>query len=195
MTDLEAPKPGVARRTLAMGAAWTVPTIAIVTAAPAYAVSGGPPSVAVGAACKLPGGSAQSCEDVFADLPGLDPTKAFAIPLLITNNTDQDSVLKPSITIASSGLPFTVVGIIPPYCTPIEPGDSVKVIVYANSDNSANQSVTLSFTIPWGHDCADTDHTPIVISDLVINSFPPCSSRTPFPQGAPTCEPPFYQAG
>jgi hypothetical protein len=184
---------GVTRRTLAKGVAWSVPAVAVAAAAPALAASGGPPDLAVGTACKLPGNSAQSCADVFAGLPGLDPNKAFAIPVLITNNTTKPIVLKPSVTIISSGLPFNVVGIIPTYCTPIAPGASVKVIVYANSDNSANQSVTLSLTIPWGHDCNDTDHSPIVISGVMIPGFAPCSSRTPFPTGAPTCDPPFYQ--
>lgn len=183
---------GVGRRNLAKGVAWSVPAVALVTAAPAYAASGSGPNTQAGTACKLPGNSAQGCADVFAGLPGLDPTKAFAIPLLITNNTSKSIVLKPSITITSSGLPFTVVGIIPTYCTAIAPGASVKVIVYANSDNSANQSVTLGFTIPWGHDCNDTDHAPIVLSGVVISAFPPCSSNTPFPSGAPTCDPPFY---
>ena len=185
---------GPSRRTIARGAAWSVPAIAIVSAAPAIAASGGGPLNMVGTACKLPGNSAQGCADVFAGLPGLDPAKAFAIPLLVTNNTVKSIVLKPSITISSSGLPFAVVGIIPGYCTPILPGASVKVIVYANSDNSANQGVTLSLTVPWGHDCNDTDHPPISIPSVSITGFPPCSSRTPFPTGSPTSDPPFYQS-
>lgn len=192
MAEPTQPTSGVSRRTLSKGVAWAVPAVAVVAASPAYAVSGNPPQVLVGAACKLPGNSQGDCEELFEGLPGLDPSKAFAIPLLVTNETDKAIVLKPSITITSSGLPFTVVGINPTYCTPIAPGDSVKVVVYANSDNSANQSVTLGFTIPWGHDCADTDHPPITITGYVVPSFPPCSSRTPFPQGAPTCDPPFY---
>ena len=180
MSDLEEPKAGVSRRTVAKAMAWSVPAIAIAVPAPAYAASGNPPDVSVGVACKLPGGSAdKKCEDLFAGLPGLDPNKAFA--------------LKPSISITSSGLAFNVVGISPTYCTNIAPGASVKVIVYANSDNSANQSVTLGLTVPWGHDCNDTDHAPIVIPGIVVPDFPPCSSKTPFPQGAPTCDPPFYQ--
>jgi hypothetical protein len=195
MAEPTQPTSGVSRRTLSKGVAWAVPAVAVVAASPAYAASGSPPDVAVGVACKLPGGSAnaQGCAEVFAGIPALDVDKAFAIPLLITNNTDKTIVLQPSITIASTGLPFTVAGIVPDYCTDIAPGESVKVIVYANSDNSANQSVTIDLTVPWGHDCADTDHPPVVVEDIYIDSFPPCSSNTPFPQGAPTCDPPFYQ--
>ncbi|GAA1664240.1 hypothetical protein [Microbacterium lacus] len=196
MSDNEGVQPeqkGVSRRTVTKAMAWAVPAIAIAAPIPAFAASGGPPQVAVGKACKLPGNSAQSCAAIFAGIPGLDPNKAFAIPLLVTNNTSKPIVLKPSITITSSGLPFDVKGVNPAYCTTIAPGASVKVIVYANSDNSANQSVTISLTVPWGHDCNDVDHPPIVISGIVISAFPPCSSRVPFPQGAPTCDPPFYQ--
>ncbi|WP_400997704.1 hypothetical protein [Agromyces sp. GXQ0307] len=196
MSDLEEPKKsGVSRRTVAKAMAWSVPAVALAVPAPAYAASGPPPTVQVGTACKLPGASAnKKCEDLFAGLPGLDPEKAFAIPLLITNNTSKTIVLKPSISILSSGLPFTVVGIVPDYCTDIDPGESVKVIVYANSDNSANQEVDLAITVPWGHDCADTDHPPIFIPSYTVESFPPCSSNVPFPTGAPTCDPPFYPA-
>jgi hypothetical protein len=193
MTELQHPPSGVTRRTVAKGLGWTVPVIAVAMPVPAFAASGNPPGNAVGVACKLPGNSAQGCADLFAGLPGLDPNKAFAIPFLVTNNTSKPIVLRPSVTITSSGLPFTVVGISPTYCTPIAPGASVKVIAYANSNNSANQSVTLGFIIPWGHDCDDTDHDPMVIAGIVIDSFPPCSSRVPFPTGAPTCDPPFYQ--
>ena len=193
MTELDRPSSGVSRRTVAKGLGWTVPVIAVATPVPAFAASGNAPGTAVGTACKLPGNSAQNCAEIFAGLPGLDPSKAFAIPFLVTNNSVKPIVLRPSVTITSSGLPFTVVGINPSYCTPIPPGGSVKVIAYANSDNSANQSVTLGFIIPWGHDCNDTSHSPMLITGVVIPGFPPCSSRTPFPQGAPTCDPPFYQ--
>jgi hypothetical protein len=189
----EPPAKGISRRTVTKAMAWSVPAVAVAASVPAYAASGGPPGVAVGEACKLPGNSAQDCAAIFAGLPGLDPNKAFAIPLQVCNNTSKPIVLKPSITIVSSGLPFTVVGINPTYCTEIDPGECVKVIVYANSDNSANQSVTLQLTVPWGHTCDDTDHAPIVIPNIVISAFPPCSSRVPFPTGAPTCDPPFYQ--
>ncbi|SFR90978.1 hypothetical protein SAMN04487846_0505 [Microbacterium sp. cf046] len=193
--NIEPEKKGVSRRTVTKAMAWAVPAIAIAAPVPAFAASGGPPGVAVGQGCKLPGNSqANACAAIFAGIPGLDAAKAFAIPLLITNNTSKPIVLKPSITISnvSSGLGFDVKGVNPPYCTVIPVGGSVKVIVYANSDNSANQAVTFDLTIPWGHDCNDVDHPPIVITGITIDSFPPCSSNTPFPQGPPTCDPPFY---
>ena len=194
MSDLEEPKSGVSRRTVAKAMAWSVPAVALAVPAPAYAASGNPPTVAVGVACKLPGNSLSDCSEI-AGIENLDPEKAYAIPLLVTNNTSKDIVLKPSITIetTSGTLTFTVVAVNPPYGTVIAPGESVKVIVYANGSSSANTEVTLTLTVPWGHDLNDTDHTPIVIPGIVIDDFPPCSSRTPFPVGAPTCDPPFYQ--
>jgi hypothetical protein len=197
MSDIENVEPekkGVSRRTVTKAMAWAVPVIAIASPVPAFAASGGPPDVAVGTACKLPGASASGCAEIFAGFPGLDPDKAFAIPLLVCNNTDKPIVLQPDITIESDGLPFAVLGINPDYCTEIAVGECVKVIVFANSDNSANQSVTVTLTVPWGHDCNDTDHPPIVTDPILIEAFPPCSSRIPFPQGAPTCDPPFYDA-
>ena len=192
--NIEPEKKGVSRRTVTKAMAWAVPVIAIATPVPAFAASGGPPGVAVGVACKLPGGSNANCSNVVG-IPGISGTKGFAIPLRITNNTDKPIVLQPSITIASSGLPFTVVGISPAYCTVIPVNGVVDVIVYANSDNSANTPVTLDVTVPWGHDCDDTDHPPIVIEDVLISAFPPCSTPPPggaFPQGPPTCRPAFF---
>lgn len=52
MTD----NPGLSRRTLAKGAAWAAPAIAVAAAAPAMAASKGP-IYFTGTACKLPGGS------------------------------------------------------------------------------------------------------------------------------------------
>jgi len=204
--NIEPEKKGISRRTVTKAMAWAVPVIAIAAPVPAFAASGGPPNVAVGTACKLPGKSAnaQGCDEVFAGLPGLDTDNAYAIPLLVCNNTDKPIVLQPDITITttSGDLEFTVVGISPDYCTPIAPcagvictpGECVKVIIYANTNDSANTEVTFDVTVPWGHDCTDPDHPPIVIEDVVVDDFPPCSSRTPFPQGSPTCDPPFYDA-
>jgi len=47
----------VSRRTLAKGAAWAVPVIAVAAAAPAQAASGDEPTLAFVGACKFPGNS------------------------------------------------------------------------------------------------------------------------------------------
>ena len=54
---------GISRRTLAKGAAWAVPAVAVAAATPAMAKSGGPPQVTVLDACKQPG---KSCAPEFS---------------------------------------------------------------------------------------------------------------------------------
>jgi len=53
---------GISRRTLAKGAAWSVPAVAVAAAAPAYAVSGGTITF-TGQNCKLPGNSGYPFND------------------------------------------------------------------------------------------------------------------------------------
>ncbi|GLI28666.1 hypothetical protein ARHIZOSPH14_29080 [Agromyces rhizosphaerae] len=192
---------GVSRRTVTKAMAWSVPAVAVAASVPAFAASGPPPVVLVGVACKLPGASLSRCppeiaQGIFAG----DFSKAFALPVQVTNTTSKAIVLKPSITVTNvrdgdgnPTLAFNVQGIYPDYCTPIQPNESVNILVFANSDNSANDDVYADLTVPWGHDCADADHPPIFIPDLYAPAFPPCSTNTPFPQGSPTCTPPFYQ--
>ncbi len=197
-----APQPPVVRRrTVAKGIAWAVPAITVAGAAPAFAASGNPPDVLLGVACKLPGASQSRCpteiaQGIFAG----DFSKAFALPIQVTNNTTKAIVLKPSITVTNvrdgdgnPTLPFNVQGIYPDYCTALDPGESANVLIFANSDNSANDDVYADVTVPWGHDCADTDHQPLFFPDVYAPAFPPCSSQIPFPTGSPTCTPPFYQ--
>ena len=145
---------------------------------PAYAASVplvGTLGVVVGASCSsLPSGTSgyAGCAEIFAGIAGLVRSKAFAIPLQVTNNTNKPLVLKSNITITNStNLPFAVQGMNPPACTVLPVGSVVKVIVYANSDGSPNQSTTFDLTVPWGHDCNDTDHLPIEITGVFIPSF------------------------
>ena len=56
MSDLEEPKPGVSRRTVAKAMAWSVPAIALAVPAPAFAASQGIVQL-TGTGCKLPGNS------------------------------------------------------------------------------------------------------------------------------------------
>ena len=57
MSDLEEPKSGISRRTVAKGMAWSVPAIALAVPTPAYAASPGVITLS-GLGCKLPGNSA-----------------------------------------------------------------------------------------------------------------------------------------
>ncbi|WP_426323447.1 hypothetical protein [Microbacterium sp. E-13] len=201
MEELEPQKSGVSRRTVTKAMAWAVPAIAIAAPAPAFAISGSPPRVVIGQACKLPGASNQGCGDVYANCPGLDTNKAYAFPIQITN-TDDQTIYITDVDITTAGtLDFDVRCISPAFCTPIAAGATIKILVYANSNNSANTEEDVTLTVTWGHSVdttggtctlTDPDHTPVVAGPVHVSSFPPCSSKNPFPQGAPTCDPPFY---
>ena len=66
MDEVEPQKSGISRRTVTKAMAWAVPAIAIAAPAPAFAISGEPPTVTIGQACKLPGNSqaAELCSRV-----------------------------------------------------------------------------------------------------------------------------------
>jgi len=61
MSDLEEPKSGVSRRTVAKAMAWSVPAVALAVPAPAYAASPCVPTISLGpTSCKCPGQSTGS---------------------------------------------------------------------------------------------------------------------------------------
>ncbi|WP_353810162.1 hypothetical protein [Agromyces sp. SYSU T00194] len=205
MTDepMNAPTPGPTRRTVASAMAWSVPAVAVAASAPAQAASGTMPMVRVGTPCKvplpeyIPGCPAQVINGIF----DADTSLGFAFPIQIVNTTGQDIVFRPSIQItnvrdgfgeASTRAPFDVLGTLPDYCTVIEPGQTENVIVYAESVNGT-ADVYFDLTVPWGHDCVD-HHPPVSLFDLYVSGFALCSSLIPFPEGDPTCVPPFYQS-
>ena len=72
MSDLEEPKPGISRRTVAKAAAWSVPAIALAVPSPAYAVASPKLIELTGRGCKLPG----NATDIF---------KGYAFEAIITN--------------------------------------------------------------------------------------------------------------
>jgi hypothetical protein len=178
MSDLEEPKTGVTRRTVAKAMAWSVPAVALAVPAPAYAASGGPPTIQVGDACKLPG---NSCGNVFV--------KGYVFDVTISNNTGKDIYLynqagyqitftedNPDITLffqaainASTGDPITF-----PYLIP--DGGSIALIFNAGENgNSANTSLNGSVSVPWGHTPTppDPDNHPNAVDDFSFADTPP----------------------
>ena len=178
MSDLEEQKTGVSRRTVAKAMAWSVPAVALAVPAPAYAASGGPPSIVVGDACKLPG---NSCGNVFV--------KGYIFDVTITNNSGKDIYLydqagfeiiitdtNPDITLFfQAAIDATTGDVISfPYLLPA--GDSIAIILNAGQNgNSANVSLTGSISIPWGHTPTppDPDNHPPAVDDFSFASTPP----------------------
>ena len=179
MSDLEEPKAGVSRRTVAKAMAWSVPAVALAVPAPAYAASGGPPTIIVGDACKLPG---NACGNVFV--------KGYLFEVTITNNTGKDIYLynqagfeilitedSDDIDLffqaaidANTGDPITF-----PFL--LEDGDSLFIILNAGENgNSQNvQDLTGTISIPWGHTPTppDPDNHPPAVDDFFSASTPP----------------------
>ncbi|SOC51728.1 hypothetical protein [Ornithinimicrobium cerasi] len=153
------------RRTLVKGAAWSVPVVAVAGAAPAFAASGGPPSVVVGGACKLPG---NSCGDVFV--------KGYIFDVTITNGTTEpiyiygDDIIitetNPDIDLFFQAAVDATTGDVITFPYLLEPGQSLVIVLNAGENgNSANQSLTGTIQVPWGHTpdpSDDTDHLPAV---------------------------------
>ena len=171
------------RRSLAKGAAWSVPAIAIAASAPASATSGPKPTGTALATCKQPGGS---CSPI---------VKGYLFKLTLKNNDTSDPIwvytsgtYAPIIT-DSAGLGMTYAGA---YVNgtwyaagtnfQVPAGATVTIILNAASDNSANTPVEGTITVQWGHTSSPTDDTMHVGDPLVIpynfTGTPPCDGCT-----------------
>lgn len=170
----------ISRRTIAKGAAWAIPAVPLVVATPAYAASGGGPTIVLGDACKLPG---NSCGNVFV--------KGYIFDVSICNNTDKAFYLfdeagfeitfaedSPDIDLffqaaidATTGDPISF-----PYL--IDPGECVALIFNAGENgNSQNvQNLTVTISMPWGHTLpagSDPDNHPDATDTATYPSTPP----------------------
>jgi len=173
----------ISRRTIAKGAAWAIPAVPLVMATPAYAASGGGPTIILGDACKLPGAS---CSGVFV--------KGYIFDATVCNNTDKDIYLydEPGYEITFSenspaiSLFFeaAVVATGPnagdvitfPYL--LEAGECIALIFNAGENgNSQNvQNITVTISIPWGHTEVagdDPDNHPPATDSATYPSTPP----------------------
>ena len=177
MSDLEEPKAGVSRRTVAKAMAWSVPAIALAVPAPAYAASGGPPTIVVGDACKLPG---NSCGNVFV--------KGYVFDVTISNNTGKTIYLYNQagflITFTDTNPDITLFfqaavdgnGDVITFPYALADGASISVVMNAGENgNSANQSLTGSISMPWGHTPTppDPDNHPPAVDDFSFADTPP----------------------
>ncbi|PRY63616.1 hypothetical protein BCF74_10114 [Knoellia remsis] len=179
MTEVRSALPS--RRTIAMGAAWSVPVMAVAAAAPALAASAPGPTAVLGEACKSPGGSCK----VFV--------KGYIFEITIVNNTPEtvwlydDIVItddSPSIDLAFAQAIDPATGETVDFPVRLDPGDSVTFILNASSSDSANQQgVTVTASIPWGHSSVEggdpDNHAPIMAVKTYPATPPTCGIKLP----------------
>lgn len=164
MVDSTTSSEGVSRRTVTKAMAWALPAIAVAAPVPAFAASGGTPTITPGAACKAPG---NSCNPV---------VKGYSVPATVNNPSDKTVyVTAIVINVNTSGIDFGL-NPIPPLPWTIPAGGSLNVNFNATSGNSANLDFQLGFSVTWGHeiDGSDTDHEPIQVTVTVPATPPDC---------------------
>ncbi len=140
----------ISRRTIAKGAAWSVPVVAVGAAAPAMAASKGIFEL-TGAACKLPGNS----QDTYKGYAfGVTATNPFNVQITITieslfiDTTDLGDVL----IIQTDPLDATVCSAYP-VNTLVIPADTTLtnlVVLTENAANSQQGELTVTYTVEGG---------------------------------------------
>ena len=175
---MSTPAPGVTRRTLARGAAWSVPAVAVAAAAPAYAVSGVRPCVAPPPeieGCKYPGNS--------------EPwEKTFRAPVTFTNNCAQ--ALTITLTAISwGGCVETDLAIVSAatgvdgtpalnYQFTIASGGTHSFHIFWRCNNSGNDTLTFTYS-------ACTTTAPVTCTNYTASSNvtfgPDCDCTLPLP--------------
>lgn len=160
---------GITRRTVARGAAWSAPVIAVAGAAKAAAVSGPRPTVQFNGAYKLP---LSLCNPLNPFLYGFEFT--------ITNTSTQTIWIYPN-TLSVSTTPnygFTYSG--STTAIQLAPNASQTFLLRMTGTNSGNLTFTGTYSLGWGHcataGCDTYGHLPIADS-LVVNGTPPDLTR------------------
>lgn len=161
---------GVSRRTLAKGAAWSVPAVAVAAAAPAYAKSGPAATLEYVGACKFPGNSCARAN------------KGYAFAFDVTN-TSQETVYLcdgADITVTQGDAilnALTHTGFGPTGCLEVAPGATGRAFFFfSGAGNSGNQNFTGTISIPWGHECpcsADEFDHPNLTATVTVTDTPP----------------------
>ena len=126
----------VSRRTLARGAAWTVPMVAVAVAAPAYAASPTyTPALALmgGCRCGVGGG----------------PVKPYRFDVTFTNtSSDTFAVTNPDIIIVGVDATNEALQVTPAQTNTIPPGVTKTLrYTFTRGNNPSTDTVTFTFTI------------------------------------------------
>ena len=165
---------GISRRTLAKGAAWAVPAVAVAAATPAMAAS---PKPCVGAVCVTLTGDA--CKH-----PGNPKWYHFGVTIKNSSTTDTFTVQFASMNVNGEiKTPTSSPGGLSPSSTTIGPNTTLSVIIDAGLySNSANGVATLTFSVGGVQGSATTN----------VNDLPPCGtgSGSAWAQAQPKDDPP-----
>lgn len=157
------------RRTVTKGIAWSVPAVAIASAAPAFASSGPKPTLSFLGACKYPG---NNC--------GGEVKHAYGFRFQVTNNdpnrtiyfcgAELDNVSDPTL---AGKLVWKNPG---GSCIAVPPGETGTLNFFFSGDNSANRNFTADLVVHWGHQCDcqndPNNHAPITIRVQVLGTPP-----------------------
>ena len=168
MSDLEEPKPGISRRTVAKAAAWSVPAIALAVSTPAYAASPGFLTV-TGDGCKLPGNATDvykgyafegsiSNDDARRRHHCRSPTSPSTVRIL------EPSLLWISKTASSWALRSS---------SPTRTIDLRVAILTQGAGNSANGTLVISYTVDGAPDqvTATADAAPPIVGGGACTTF------------------------
>ena len=153
------------RRTLARGVAWSVPVVAVATAAPAFAVSRVPPRPVFLGACKFPGNSCRKAEKGYAfafQVTNLDArTLAFCSASLSINDPNPF----PGVNFTYTGGCFEIAG----------GATGTAFFFFSGSGDSANSPFTGSITIRYANGCGTcaTDSVALAPIPIVVTATPP----------------------
>ncbi len=154
---------GVSRRTLAKGAAWSVPAAAVIAVAPSVAASPQTPTVtATNTACKLPGASCQTQVGV---------TKGYGVGVVIC--ASEDTVFTFGLaSVSMNGAPATTWTVGPDPLTITKDGCATVTLGIQGEPNSQNVELDGSFTYTWTTSDGDTGTGTVTFS---APSTPPCN--------------------
>lgn len=153
------------RRTLTRGVAWSVPVVATVAHAPAFAVSRVRPRAVFVGACKFPGNSCKKAN------------KGYAFAFQVTNDDVRSlAFCSASLTIDEpdpfDGITFNYTG----GCFTVGGGQSgIAYFFFSGSADSANSPFTGSLTIRYANDCGScgTDYLDLDPIPIVVTGTPP----------------------
>lgn len=181
MADTRTPGRSISRRTLAKGAGWSVPTVALASAAPALASSlQTPPTFKLNGYCKSPG---KSCKTF---------PKGYEFRFTVCNNSPVPIWIH-GVSYTTVGTNLTLIHASPSLPIALDANECRNVAFRADSSNSANQEFDFTMTIIWNHSSSPTGdpntHLPYTTPTFRIPGTPPdCACPDGMPPASAAAE-------